>query len=93
MVGRESLIRLVESEGYRVLSCRDYALGDARYQPETTVWYPGWGSALRKLLSGRGLIGCQYAAVRSLDSAASKLLAGGTGLALVACRIGEDPAH
>ena len=81
---RDSLRKLIESSGYEVISCVDYAVGDARFQPETTIWYPRWRDTIARMLRPGRLTSCMYSSVRTFDGISSSLISGGTCLALVA---------
>lgn len=86
---KNSLPMLLKKAGYRTLMVRDYAAGNATFEPESVLWYPTLASGLRHSITHRTSESLLYATVRAFDSIASAFWHKGTGLAVL-CRKQES---
>jgi 2-polyprenyl-3-methyl-5-hydroxy-6-metoxy-1,4-benzoquinol methylase len=88
---KNSLPLLLMRGGYRTLMVRDYAAGNAIFEPESVLWYPTLASGFRYTIRNRTWGALMYAGVRAFDSIASGLFRKGTGLAVLCQK--QDSAH
>jgi len=86
---KNGLSRLLERAGYRVLFLRDYAVGDAIFQPQTVLWYSSVREGIRQYIKTRNSILLVYPCVRIFDQVASRLFRKGTGLAVLCQKVGS----
>jgi len=80
---KKSLSLLLKRAGYRSIMVRDYAAGNAIFEPESVLWYPTLPGGLRHSIANRTWEALMYACVRAFDSIASYLWHRGTGLAVL----------
>lgn len=83
---KTSLPMLLKRAGYRTVMVRDYAAGNAIFEPESVLWYPTLATGLRYSIAHRTWGPFMYAGVRAFDSIASGLWHKGTGLAVLCQR-------
>jgi 2-polyprenyl-3-methyl-5-hydroxy-6-metoxy-1,4-benzoquinol methylase len=88
---KNSLPMLLKNAGYRTVMVRDYAAGNAIFEPESVLWYPTLANGLRYSITHRAWGPFMYASVRAFDSIASGLWHKGTGLAALCQK--QDSAH
>lgn len=62
---------------------RDYAMGDAIFEPQTVLWYPTLAQGVIGSLKARWWQPLGYAGVREFDWLSSRLFGSGTGLAVL----------
>lgn len=82
---KKSLGLLLDSAGYDIVFLTDYAMGDAIFEPQSTLWYPKLLDGLKSSIRMRWWQPLGYAGVRQFDWLSSRLLKRGTGLAVL-CR-------
>jgi len=83
---KQSIALLLEKSGYRIVFLRDYAMGDAIFEPQTVLWYPTLAQGLKSSIKARWWQPLGYAGVRQFDWLSSKLFRSGTGLAVLCQR-------
>ncbi|MBI3652539.1 MAG: class I SAM-dependent methyltransferase [Acidobacteria bacterium] len=84
---RKGLPLLLEKAGYRTLFVRDYAAGNAIFEPQSVLWYATLRSGIRAAWKHRALQPLLYPSVRAFDALASRLLHQGTGLAALCQKV------
>lgn len=84
---RKGLPLLLEKAGYRPIFVRDYAAGNAIFEPQSVLWYPTLRSGLRDTWKHRSWHPMLYPSVRAFDWLASGLFHRGTGLAVLGQKI------
>lgn len=77
---KKGLALLLEKSGYRVVFLRDYAMGDAIFEPQSVLWYPTFAQGVRHSIKARSWQPLAYAGVRQFDWFSSRLLGKGAGL-------------
>lgn len=80
---RKSLPLLLWKAGYRTVFLKDYAVGNAIFEPQSVLWYPTLRSGIRESVKQRSLRPMLYPGVRAFDAASSALLRMGTGFAVL----------
>jgi 2-polyprenyl-3-methyl-5-hydroxy-6-metoxy-1,4-benzoquinol methylase len=86
---KKSLPILLKKAGYSVVFSRDYASGDAIFEPQSVLWYPTLTEGLKDCVRQRSLHFLIYPTARALDTLFSTLLRSGTSLAVL-CRKDTD---
>jgi SAM-dependent methyltransferase len=89
---KTGLPMLLKRVGYRTVMVRDYAAGNAIFEPESVLWYPTLARGFRYSIAHRTWGPFMYASVGAFDSMASRLLHKGTGLAVL-CQKQESPGR
>jgi SAM-dependent methyltransferase len=89
---RKSLPLLLRKAGYRVVFLRDYAVGNAIFEPQSVLWYPTLRSGLRESIRQKNLRPLLYPGVRAFDACSSTLLGMGTGFAALCQKVSGDAA-
>jgi SAM-dependent methyltransferase len=84
---RKGLPILAKRAGYRTLFIRDYAAGDAIFEPQSALWYPTLRNGLRDTFRFRAWQPLRYPSVRAFDTLASRLFRRGTGLAALCQKV------
>jgi 2-polyprenyl-3-methyl-5-hydroxy-6-metoxy-1,4-benzoquinol methylase len=84
---RKSLPLLLRKAGYRTLFVRDYAAGNAIFEPQSVLWYQTLRSGIRDSVKLKSWQPMLYPSVRAFDSVASRFLHKGTGLAALCQKI------
>jgi hypothetical protein len=79
-----NLVLLLEKVGYSVVYCRDYALRDRLFQPETLLWYPTLWMGIWVSLRSKSAYPFLRSLISPFDRAASVLARSGTHLAVCA---------
>jgi hypothetical protein len=80
---KKTLTLLLEKSGYRIVFMRDYAMGDAIFEPQSVLWYPTLAQGIKHSIKAKSWLPLGYAAVRQFDWLCSRLLGKGTGLAVL----------
>jgi 2-polyprenyl-3-methyl-5-hydroxy-6-metoxy-1,4-benzoquinol methylase len=84
---RKSLPLLLQKAGYRTVFLRDYAVGNAIFEPQSVLWYPTLRNGIRESLKQRNLRPLLYPGVRAFDAVSSALLRMGTGFAALCQKV------
>ncbi len=78
----DNLVLLLEKVGYSIVYCRDYALRDRLFQPETLLWYPSLATGIARSLRFRSAYPFLKSLIPPFDYMASTLTRSGTHLAV-----------
>jgi 2-polyprenyl-3-methyl-5-hydroxy-6-metoxy-1,4-benzoquinol methylase len=84
---KKSLPILMNKAGYRIVFLRDYASGNAIFEPQSVLWYPSLAAGIKLSVKQRTFHHLLYPSARLIDSFFSTLLRRGTSLAALCQKV------
>jgi 2-polyprenyl-3-methyl-5-hydroxy-6-metoxy-1,4-benzoquinol methylase len=84
---KRSLAIVLENAGYRIVFLRDYASGNAIFEPQSVLWYPTIRQGIERSFKHRSPRHLFYPSARILDGLLSSVFSSGTSLAALCQKV------